>query len=433
MKLHKFNISLITSVLLLNSSILYSAQPKFNIVPTAGTNTSILLPNNFTETVSYQVTNLTSITRTLTIVPIPGVSQTVTGRGTCPNPFTLAPSQTCILSLEIHGSQVPSTGINGGPVVCKTKGPTDPSPDPFLCSQPNLGNTLAISVTARGQYAYVANQFDNTVSFCQVNPATGFLNRCAITATGLSGLEGIGFSPSGNFFYSANALSNSISVCQADNVTGALSNCVNAGGSGFNLPNAVSFSPNGSIFYTANLGGSPSVSACVVNATTGLLSSCVNNFSVTFADSADMAVNSAGTIAYVANRSNSTISVCHVSGQVVDACDASSGSLFNAPEGVTLSASGLNAYIANAGSNNVVVCQIRQDGTGLLDSCTVTDGPFNGTGNLGLNNLNTVAYVPNQPTNQIFMCQVNGQTGGLSSCQFSQGLGFTGPAGVVLH
>ena len=347
--------------------------------------------------------------------------------------FTLAPQQSCTLTLEIDGGQISSAGINGGPVVCKTKSSSDPSPDPFLCSQPNPANSLAISTTTPGQHAYVANQFANSVSFCQVNPATGFLSRCAITATGLTGLEGIGFNPAGTFFYSANALNNTISVCQVDSRTGALSGCVDAGGSGFNLPNAIAFSPDGTILYTANLGGLGSVSACLVNAGTGQLSACVNNTSVTFDTPADMAVNSTGTLAYVVNRAASTTSVCNVSGQVVDSCNNLSGSNFNSPEGVTLSPSGKFAYIANAGNRTVVVCDIRQDTTGLLDNCSVTQGEFDGTGNVGLNNLGTFAYIPNQLLHRVFVCNASLLDGELSSCQLSHGSGFVGPAGVVLH
>ncbi len=424
---------LMTCMLIFIFSPLFAAQPKFSIIPTAGSITTFLLPSNFTETINYQVTNQTSITRTLTTVPITAVSQTVTGSGICPRPFTLASGQSCTLSLVVNGSQVPATGIMGGPVVCKTKGPNDPSPDPFLCSQPSTGNTLAISVTSPGQHAYIANQFDNTVSFCQVNPSTGFLSQCAVTATGLSGVEGIGFNPAGTFFYSANPVGNSISVCQVNSATGALSNCGDSGGTGFNLPDAIAFNPAGTILYTSNFGVPSSVSACLVNPTTGALSSCVNNISVTFSSAGDMAINSAGTLAYVVNRTNNTTSVCNVSDQSVSSCNAASGSLFNGPEGITLSPVAQFAYIANAVSNNVVVCNIRQDGTGLLDSCAVTSGQFNGTGNIGFNNLGTMAYVPNQLLNAVFVCQVSLVTGSLSSCLPSLGTGFNGPAGVVLH
>ncbi len=422
---------LVAGMLILNSSLLFAAQPKFNIIPTAGSITSLLLPSNFTETVSYQVTNQTSVTRTLTMVPITGVSQTVTG-GVCPNPFTLAPGQSCILSLVIHGNQIPSTGISGGPVICKTKGPSDPSPDAFLCSQPSLAATLAVSITSAGQHAYIANQLNNTVSFCQVNPASGLLTQCAITATGLSGVEGIGFNPAGTFFYSANPTSSSISVCSVNQATGALSNCVDSGGLGFSLPDAVAFNPSGTLFYTSNF-GSNSVSACVVSATTGLLSGCVTNSSLTFSAPGNMTLNSRGTLAYVVNRVTNTTSVCNVSGGLVNSCNASSGSFFNGPEGITLSPSGSFAYIANAGSKNVVACRIRQDGTGLLDSCSITNGQFAGTGNIGLNNIGTFAYVPNQLLNAVFMCQVSLVDGSLSSCVPSRGTGFSGPAGVVIH
>lgn len=422
----------IAGMLMLCSSMLHAAQPKFSIVPVAGAVTSILLPSNFTETISYQVTNQTATTRTLTMVPIQGVSQT-TGAGVCPNPFTLASQQSCTLTLVVNGSEVSSTGINGGPVICKTKSASDSSPDPFLCSQPNPQNTLAISVTTPGQHAYVANQTGNSVSFCQVNPATGILTNCAITATGLGAPEGVGFNSAGTFFYIANLGSSSVTVCQVNSSTGALSNCVDSGGTGFSSPDGVAFSPDGSIFYTSNGGGGGSVSACLVNATTGLLSSCVNNTSLTFTVPGDMTINSAGTLAYVVDRPSSTTSVCNVAGQVVNSCNDLSGSLFNAPEGITLSPLGLYAYIANAGNNEIVVCNVLQDSSGLLDSCSVTNGQFRGTGNIGFNITGTVAYVPNQLLNTVFMCQADPVSGALSSCSDSLGVGFVGPSGVVLR
>ncbi len=421
---------LITGMLMLGSSMLYASEAKFSIIPTADSITSLLLPINFTETVSYQVTNNTKHTRSLTMVPITGVSQTLTG-DVCGNPFILPPQASCTLTLNINGSQIPASGINGGPVICKTKGPNDNSPDPSFCSKPIKENSLAISVTTPGQHAYVANQLGNSVSVCQANPATGLLSQCAITATGLDGVEGVGFNPSGTFFYSANLLASTISVCHVNSSTGALSGCVNAGGTGFSQPDAVAFSPDGSIFYTANV--AESVSACFVDPVSGLLNSCVNNTSPTFAAPSDMALNASGTLAYVSNRGNSTVSVCNVSGQVVNSCNALSGSLFNAPEGITLSPLGLHAYIANAGDGKIILCDVRQDGTGLLDHCSATNGQFHGTGNVGLNTLGSFAYVPNQLINTVFACQVTQADGTLSSCLPSRGTGFDGPSGIVVN
>jgi 6-phosphogluconolactonase (cycloisomerase 2 family) len=421
---------LTTSALLLSSSLLYAAEPKFSIVPTSGF-TSLLLPDNFTETVTYQVTNNTSITRTLTMTPITGISQT-TGTGLCGNPFTLAPQQSCTLSLVIHGSQIPASGIKGGPVICKTKSAGDTSPDPLLCSQPTQANLLAISTTSTsGQHAYIANQLGSSLSVCQVNPATGFLTQCAVNATGLTDVEAIGFNPAGTLLYTANLGSSSVSICNVSQATGAVSNCVDSGGTGFDQPDGIAFSPNGSIFYASNVGGF--VTSCLVNATTGQLSNCTNNASITFSGPSDMVLNTAGSLAYVSNRFNSSVAVCNVSGQTVNSCNNLSGSQISGPEGITLSPDGLHAYVANASSANVTVCGVLQDGTGLLANCAVTGGEFRGTGNVGLNNLGTLAYVPNQLINQVLLCQVSPVDGTLSTCIPSLGAGFNGPAGVVIH
>jgi DNA-binding beta-propeller fold protein YncE len=421
----------ISGALMLNSSLIYASQPTFSIVPTADSITSLLLPGNFTETVNYQVTNNTKITRTLTMVPMTAVSQTLAGPGKCGNPFVLGPQESCTLTLVISGSQIPPTGIKGGPVICKTKGPNNNNPDSILCAQPSQASILDISVTSSGQHAYIANQLGDSVTFCQVNPATGLLSQCAVTATGLTGVEGVGFNRSGTLFYSANLSASTISVCNVSATTGALSNCIDAGGSGFNQPDAIAFSPDGSIFYTSNVGGF--VTACSVNAINGQLSGCINNSSPTFIGPSDMALNADGTLAYVSNRFASTVSVCNVSGLTVNSCNDLSGSLFNAPEGMTLSPSGLHAYIANAGDGTVTVCNVRQDSTGLLDNCSTTSGEFRGTGNIGFNNNGLFAYVPNQLVNAVFTCHASPVEGGLSTCLPSNGTGFTGPSGVVIN
>lgn len=422
----------IASICMLSSSIIHAAEAKFSIIPTADSITSILVPINFTETVSYVVTNNTKLTRTLTMVPITGVSQTIVGVNACANPFTLAPQQSCTLNLIIDGSKVPTTGIHTGPVICKTQGPNNNTPDPFLCSQPNPYNALTISSTSTpGQHAYIANQLGNSVSFCQTNPVTGLFSQCAVTATGLTGVEAIGFNPAGTLFYSANLIGNNISVCQFNQTTGALSNCVDAGGAGFSQPDGVAFSPDGSIFYTSNVGNT--VTACLVNAITGQLSACTNNSDGTFNGASDIALNAAGTLAYVSNRFGNTVSVCNVNQQTVGSCNDLSGSLINAPEGITLDASGLHAYIANAGDGKVIVCDVLQDGTGLLANCSATNNSFAGTGNVAFNNINSFAFIPNANPliNQVFVCAV-ATDGSLSSCSSSRGTGFIGPAGITI-
>lgn len=128
------------------TSLYATTQPKFTLIPT--TPTTINVVTNQTATVIYTVTNTTQITRELTIKPLAaGITQTTTGNGVCSNPFTLAHNQSCSLTLQINGSQLPSK-VTGGPVVCSTMGYGDNSPDPFLCSQPSQSDILNITQTA---------------------------------------------------------------------------------------------------------------------------------------------------------------------------------------------------------------------------------------------------------------------------------------------
>jgi hypothetical protein len=140
--LHRLILSLF--VLLLTTTLIAETQPKFSIIPT--TPTTITVPVNRSVTVIYRVTNQTKLTRTLTMKGIPGITQATFGAGYCSNPFTLASGHSCLLVLPIIGSQIPGKTVIGGPVICKTKGPGDNSPDPFLCSEACNGNSLNITI-----------------------------------------------------------------------------------------------------------------------------------------------------------------------------------------------------------------------------------------------------------------------------------------------
>ena len=71
--------------------------------------------------------------------------------------------------------------------------------------------------------------------------------------------------------------------------------------------------------------------------------------------------------------------------------------------------------------------------TGLLSLCHTTDGRFDGTGNVALNNAGTATYVPNFTLNQLFLCATNTETGELSNCQDSGATGLNKPAGVLVR
>ncbi|HFE6145846.1 TPA: hypothetical protein ACF9VZ_003155, partial [Legionella pneumophila] len=72
------------------------------------------MPANGTAVVQYRVTNQSSKPHTLTMQAIRGIAQITTGLNVCGNPFVLRGKNSCILSLQINGSQL-SSPITDGP------------------------------------------------------------------------------------------------------------------------------------------------------------------------------------------------------------------------------------------------------------------------------------------------------------------------------
>lgn len=418
-------------LLFATSCLQATGQTVFTLVPT--TPTAMLMPANSSANIEYRVTNQTFLTRTLTTQPITGITQITTGTGVCPSPFTLASHQSCLLRLQVNGNQMPAR-ITGGPVVCKTMAPGNNAPDPFLCSQPEKINQLAISLTQAipDQHAYVTNWSGNSISLCDVNTLDGSFTNCAITASGgptFDAPEAIGLNPEGTLLYVANIAGSSVSNCTVDSTTGALSLCALTG-SPFNAPDGVALNLAGTYAYVSNASGND-VSVCQVDSITGALSANCTSSGTGFHTPSDMTLNSAGTIAYISNLISSTVSLCQIDSSTALLTCRTTALGFNSPEGITLHPSGQFAYITNNGDNSISLCQIHFL-TGELHSCITTEGEFNGFGNLAFNTLGTRAYVPHLTLNKVSVCSVNLNTGGLSDCRDSLGAGFVGPSGLLL-
>ncbi|MCH9756654.1 MAG: hypothetical protein K0U37_05655 [Gammaproteobacteria bacterium] len=103
------------------------------------TETTFSLPQNSTATVQYRVTNQSSKTHVLAMKAVAGITQTTTGTGRCSSPFTLAGGASCLLELEVNGSQLQGN-VTAGPEVYDT-GST------FQGYQPTAANSLNITLT----------------------------------------------------------------------------------------------------------------------------------------------------------------------------------------------------------------------------------------------------------------------------------------------
>ncbi|MCC5792641.1 MAG: IPT/TIG domain-containing protein [Legionellaceae bacterium] len=101
------------------------------------TATTIAVPANVSATVQYRVTNQSSKPHTLTMQPVRGITQITTGLGICGNPFVLRGKNSCILSLQINGSQL-NGPVTDGPVVCQQGSLNQ-------CYRPGSANILRIT------------------------------------------------------------------------------------------------------------------------------------------------------------------------------------------------------------------------------------------------------------------------------------------------
>ena len=113
----------------------YAGTPLWTFEPL--TATTIAVPANGTAMVQYRVTNQSSKPHSLTMQPIHGITQITTGLNVCGNPFVIRGKRSCILSLQINGSQLNSP-VMDGPVVCQQGTPNQ-------CYRPSSANILRIT------------------------------------------------------------------------------------------------------------------------------------------------------------------------------------------------------------------------------------------------------------------------------------------------
>ncbi len=117
MKAASFIIRILSGILVLclATGAVAARDPLWTFTPLTATTFSV--PSNDTAIVQYTVKNTSSTrTRTLIMQPIQGITQLTAGVGLCGNPFVLTPKASCTLSLQVNGSQLTQSILNG-PIV----------------------------------------------------------------------------------------------------------------------------------------------------------------------------------------------------------------------------------------------------------------------------------------------------------------------------
>ncbi|MBG77484.1 MAG: hypothetical protein CL570_00430, partial [Alphaproteobacteria bacterium] len=157
------------------------------------TETTFPVPTNLNPTVQYRVTNQSNKPHTLTMKPIQGVTQITTGANVCGNPFVLQGKGSCILSLQVNGSEL-NNPVTNAPVVCQQGSNTQ-------CYRPSSANVLRLTQA-------------EALTLTAIDPASG-------TQSG-----GTGFTLTGTSFTSATGVTfggvaaTSINVVNSTTVTG---------------------------------------------------------------------------------------------------------------------------------------------------------------------------------------------------------------------
>lgn len=415
-----------------------SSEAKFSLVATTPTN--VIVPANRSTYVQYTVTNNTTITRTLTMVTIPNITQVTNDSSQCSNPFVLSPGQSCRLTLYINGQQIKSNQ-SGGPVVCKTKGSSN-QPDPFLCSQPSSSMILSIKqgpAINPANKLYVSNWSGNSISLCYIQ--SGNLTQCLISAVSKTFVNPEALAINDNTLFVAN-IGGGISSCVINGTTGELSNCINASSvnDAIYAPDGISIQTNGSDTYAFISNSGPEQfhqGVTVCNVSGQLLSNCsFTQGNASFSIPSDLAIN--GDTLYITNFSSNTLQTTYCAIPVTpnSICTAGEGiisgtaNLLNEPEGISFAnISGINyAYFTNHGNNTITVCQVTSPTT--FSDCFNTQGFFTGFGNLAILSNPLKAFIPSG-LKSIGVCDVNSD-GSFSNCVNSTELKFNNPSGLIL-
>ena len=130
-------------LILMLSPIGYTGQPVFGL--SVITKAPYNVAHNASASAVYSVTNNSTHTHTLAMLPLAGITQITTTTGACPASATLTSGQSCLLNLRINGFNLPLKTLSG-PVVCQVEGSCQ-QPSPFLCSQPSSEDSLNITRT----------------------------------------------------------------------------------------------------------------------------------------------------------------------------------------------------------------------------------------------------------------------------------------------
>ena len=295
----------------------------------------------------------------------------------------------------------------------------------------------ACTPASQPAFAYVLDDYANTVSMYTVNSCTGNLTPTvpATVATGANnfGSEQMVVDPAGRFAYVANLMSNAfdlatISMFTINSSTGVLTPTVPATvPTGF-LPQGIGIDSAGKFVYTANSDDN-TVSMFTINQTTGVLTPTTPPAVSTLADvstgteSSPLAVivDPSGRFAYAVNEDDATVSMFTINATTGILTPMTHATVFTGPIpfGIAVDPSGKFAYVPNnlsGGEMTYGVSQYTIDSVSgvLTQNTTPAVAAGNGPTSVAIDSSSKYAYIVNRQDGTVSMFTIDSSTGNLS-------------------
>jgi 6-phosphogluconolactonase (cycloisomerase 2 family) len=172
-------------------------------------------------------------------------------------------------------------------------------------SNVDIGNVIVTCVQT-GQFAYVANQTDDTISAFVIDSTTGALGLVSGSpfATGGIAPVAVAVDPNGVYLYAVENGSNEVAVFTIDAASGALTATALAIATG-NSPAAIAIHPNNQYAYVAN---SADDTLTAYTLSSGVATPISGANYIVGVDPVDVKIDPSGNYLYVANYSDGTVS-----------------------------------------------------------------------------------------------------------------------------
>lgn len=365
---------------------------------------------------SLTITNTSNMTATNITADLSGTALENEVTITTNNCGSLAPGNRCTIVFRSGNNNIAPTNV---PI------------------QGDNTSTVTGQIRVRTLMAYVSREAlgATRLAYCQVG-LDGFFTGCNLTAASFDRASSTTLFNDNTMAYVTNFGNNTVTRCNVDPATGNLILCNPANAANLTQPVRMRLSDNETIANISNLGSDMAV--CNVNPNNFDLDACglVANLGTggAYNTPGGLDFNQANTRAYVANGGSNNIFICPFANNNPNFANcAIAAADIGSPSGFALSNDGVYAYIVRFVGSRVFKCTVNQNDGSLFNCNDAGLGAiFNAPLGVALNANNPQAYITSQGLSQVLVCTI-AQNGDFSVCNDSSaGAFFNGPDGITL-